>query len=110
MTLAITYWGFTMSHSQHWQHHIDAWQQTGGSQAQYYRSHELDLHQFSYWKCKLLKASVDKPVRTSRFAVAQLAVVPEPTSLSITLPSGIVLGGIDAVNAPVTAQLLEYLR
>ena len=99
-----------MSHSEHWQHHIDVWQQTGGSQAHYCRSHELDQHQFSYWKCKLLKNSEAKSAKPSRFAVAQLAAVPEPTSLSITLPSGIVLGGIDALNATVAAQLLEYLR
>ncbi|MBB1466315.1 hypothetical protein H5300_24140, partial [Vibrio sp. SG41-7] len=42
---------------QHWQHHIDAWQQTQLSQAQYCRSHQLDQSQFSYWKHKVLGAS-----------------------------------------------------
>lgn len=104
-----------MSHSQHWQHHIDAWQQVGSSQAQYCREHELDQSQFSYWKRKL--ATLNEPnqpksaVGSSGFAVAQLAVIPEPTSsLSISFPCGIVLSGIDANNAPVAATLLEYLR
>ena len=111
MTAVITYRGFNMSHTQHWQHHIDAWQQSGGSQAQYCRQHELDQSQFSYWKRKLITTNEAKPVRPSRFAVAQLAVMPEPaSSLSISLPNGIVLGGIDAMNASVAAQLLEYLR
>ena len=104
-----------MSHAQHWQHHIDAWQQAGCSQAQYCREHELDQSQFSYWKRKLATLNeLNQPksaVRASGFAVAQLAVMPEPvSSLSITLPNGIVLGGIDAINAPVAATLLEYLR
>ncbi|MGL5109971.1 MAG: IS66 family insertion sequence element accessory protein TnpA [Vibrio ordalii] len=100
-----------MSYSQHWQQHIDAWQQSGGAQAQYCRQHELDQSQFSYWKRKLTKNNDTKPVRPSRFAVAQVAVMPEPpSSLSISLPNGIVLGGIDAMNASVAAQLLEYLR
>ena len=111
MTSVITYRGYTMSHAQHWQHHIDAWQQSGGSQAQYCRNHTLDQSQFSYWKRKLTNTSEVKVARPSRFAVAQLAVMPEPaSSLFITLPSGIVLGGIDAFNAPVAATLLEYLR
>ncbi|WP_024608490.1 hypothetical protein [Pseudoalteromonas sp. TAB23] len=100
-----------MSHTQHWQHHIDAWQQTGGSQAHYCRTHELDQNQFSYWKCKLAKCNNVQLARPSGFAVAQLAAVPESaSSLCITLPNGILLGGIDAMNAPVAAQLLEYLR
>jgi len=100
-----------MSHSQHWQQHIDAWQQSCGSQAQYCRQHELDQSQFSYWKRKLIKTSNPKSVKPSRFAVAQVAVMPEPaSSLSISLPNGIVLGGINAINASVAAQLLEYLR
>lgn len=100
-----------MSHAQHWQHHIDAWQQAGGSQAQYCRSHAIDQSQFSYWKRKLIKTCEPQSVKSSRFAVAQVAVMPEPpSSLSISLPNGITLGGIDAMNASVAAQLLEYLR
>ncbi|MDO6526352.1 hypothetical protein Q4519_11725 [Motilimonas sp. 1_MG-2023] len=100
-----------MSHSQHWQHHIDAWQQAGSSQAQYCREHELDQSQFSYWKRKLIKTCEPQSVKSSRFAVAQVAVMSEPaSSLSISFPCGIVLSGIDANNAPVAATLLEYLR
>ena len=104
-----------MSLFQHWQQHIDAWQQAGGSQAQYCRKHELDQSHFSYWKRKLAKKKqlnqTQLTVRPARFAQVQVASLPEPTSsLSISLPNGIVLNGIDAVNAPVAAQLLEYLR
>lgn len=111
MTSVITYRGFNMSHTQHWQHHINAWQQTGGSQAHYCRAHELDKNQFSYWKCKLAKRNDVLLTRPSGFAVAQLATTSESaSSLCITLPNGVVLGGIDAMNAAVAAQLLEYLR
>ena len=99
-----------MSHSQHWQQHIDAWQQSGGSQAEYCRQHALDQSQFSYWKRKLIKTSEPQSVKSSRFAVAKVAVMPQPSSLTLTLPNGIVLGGIDAMNAAIAAKLLEYLR
>ncbi|MFS1440738.1 MULTISPECIES: hypothetical protein [unclassified Vibrio] len=42
---------------QQWQQHIDAWQQTKLTQAQYCRSHQIDQSQFSYWKRKGLEAS-----------------------------------------------------
>ncbi len=103
MTSVITYRSFNMSHTQHWQHNIDAWQQTGDSQAHYCRAHELDKNQFSYWKWIIFALLV------TEFAVAQLATTSESaSSLCITLPNGIVLGGIDAMNAAVAAQLLEY--
>ncbi|WP_275946168.1 IS66 family insertion sequence element accessory protein TnpA [Vibrio metschnikovii] len=37
---------------QTWQNHIDVWQTTQLSQAQYCRNHDLDQSQFSYWKRK----------------------------------------------------------
>ncbi|MEZ9936257.1 IS66 family insertion sequence element accessory protein TnpA [Vibrio breoganii] len=56
---------------QHWQHHIDAWQQTQLSQAQYCRSHQLDQSQFSYWKRKILGAPNTSTV-SSQFTIAQV--------------------------------------
>ena len=99
-----------MSHTQHWEHHIGVWQQTGGSQAHYCLAHELDKNQFSYWKCKLAKRNSVQLTRPSGLSVAQLAATSESTSsLCITLSNGVVLGGIDAMNAAVAAQLLERI-
>ncbi|SBT15694.1 IS66 family insertion sequence element accessory protein TnpA [Vibrio celticus] len=37
---------------QTWHRHVEAWQTTNFSQAQYCRTHDLDQSQFSYWKRK----------------------------------------------------------
>ena len=62
---------------QTWQRHIEAWQNTDVSQAQYCRTHSLNQGQFSYWKRKLNNAvSMTRSV-TSKFALAQVETVTE---------------------------------
>ncbi len=57
---------------QTWQHHVNVWQTTQLSQAQYCRIHDLDQSQFSYWKRKFNRVnSVTKSV-TSKFTLAQV--------------------------------------
>ncbi|MEZ9468040.1 hypothetical protein BCT04_16185 [Vibrio breoganii] len=68
---------------QHWQHHIDAWQQTQLSQTQYCRSHQLDQSQFSYWKRKVLGASHTSTV-SSQFTIAQVETQHTTSTLSVT--------------------------
>jgi hypothetical protein len=38
----------------YWKHHIDSWQETGLSQAEYCRRHNLKHHQLVYWKKRFL--------------------------------------------------------
>lgn len=94
---------------QHWQHHIDAWQQTQLSQAQYCRSHQLDQSQFSYWKRKVLGASNTSTV-SSHFTIAQVEMQHTTSTLSVTLPNGILIDGVDEMNAHVALKLLERLN
>ena len=39
----------------YWKEHIDQWQQTGLTQAEYCRRHNLKHHQLVYWKKRFLK-------------------------------------------------------
>jgi hypothetical protein len=39
----------------YWKQHIDSWQETGLSQAEYCRRHNLKDHQLTYWKKRFLK-------------------------------------------------------
>ena len=39
----------------YWKRHIDSWQQTGLSQAEYCRRHNLKHHQLVYWKKRFIK-------------------------------------------------------
>jgi hypothetical protein len=94
---------------QHWQHHIDAWQQTQLSQAQYCRYHQLDQSQFSYWKRKVLGASNTSTV-SSLFTIAQVETQHTTSTLSVTLPNGVLIDGVDEMNAHVALKLLERLN
>ena len=97
-----------------WFKHIDAWKQTGISQAEYCRKHNLRPNQFWYWKAKLQGRSGNTSIQsvTSGFAVAQFETfTTEPNQgLSVTLPDGTKVNDINAVNIHLAAQLLEALR
>lgn len=38
-----------------WEHHLEHWQQSGLSQRAYCQTHLLKLHQFYYWRRRILK-------------------------------------------------------
>ena len=38
-----------------WTSHVEAWKESGLSQIDYCRQHDLSRHRFTYWKCKLDK-------------------------------------------------------
>ena len=38
-----------------WSSHVEAWKNSGLSQIDYCRQHNLSRNQFTYWKCKLDK-------------------------------------------------------
>ena len=92
-----------------WYQHIDAWELTHSTQADYCRNNQLPPHQFSYWKNKRLKNN-SKTV-TSKFAIAHVETSSQIThsTLSMTLPNGIIIDGIDANNAHIIPQLVEGL-
>ena len=43
----------------YWRQHIDSFQQTGLTQAEYCRRHNLKHHQLVYWKKRFLKTETD---------------------------------------------------
>ncbi len=43
----------------YWRKHIDSWQQTGLTQAEYCRQHNLKHHQLVYWRKRFLKTETD---------------------------------------------------
>ncbi len=42
-----------------WKQHIDSWQQTGLTQIEYCRRHNLKHHQLVYWRKRFLKTETD---------------------------------------------------
>jgi len=43
----------------YWKQHIEGWKQTGLTQSEYCRRHNLKHHQLVYWKKRLLKTETD---------------------------------------------------
>ena len=43
----------------YWKQHIDSWQETGLSQTEYCRQHNLKHHQLVYWKKRFLKSGTN---------------------------------------------------
>ena len=68
--------------SDYWQQHFKDWQQSGLSQRDYCKQHNLTFSSFGYWRSRLkANSTADSkliPVSVSR-----------PTSINIYLPSGI---------------------
>ncbi len=95
-----------------WFEHIAHWQSTDLSQAAYCQQHELSVHQFSYWKRKLVV--VEGPAlktSSSRFARVQVETASyQDSGLSLHFADGTRLAGIQHHNLVTVCQLIERLR
>ncbi len=94
-----------------WQQHIVQWKDTEKTQIAYCREHALHIHQFSYWlhKGEPVKAQKTKSITTtSAFVPVVKRQTPLP-HLSLSLPNGMLLQGIDSENLTTVKQLLGLL-
>ena len=58
----------------HWQEHLLAWEQSGTSQTDYCRAHNLNIKTFAYWRRKLVKGA--EPVRLVQIPSVSVTVTP----------------------------------
>jgi len=86
-----------------WQSHIQAWQGSGLSQTAYCEQHDLVWSRFSYWRRKL--AGESRPAG----GFAQVVRPQSTTGLSVRLPSGLEINGVDGNNIAVVTELLARL-
>lgn len=93
-----------------WQQQIADWLTSDLSGAAFCKLHGVNYGQFNYWRKKLQQG---KPVEPSAgFAqVLPLAVAPNRSSdeLSVHLPSGIRVSGVNAGNVDVVLALLRQV-
>ena len=94
-----------------WQQHIADWQQSGLSQAAFCQSQQLSYHQFIYWRQKLRPISESaNPARTQQLLPVHYSPQAySTTDLTLTLPNGLRIHGIDSNNLTLVSQLLEQL-
>ena len=97
----------------YWEQQLQQWKSSGTSGARYCQQHNLTYSQFGYWKKKLSEAATDQtePVRASRSGFVRVVQHPQrrraPSELTITLPNGVVLSGINPSQLDIIVQLLE---
>tara|TARA_R110000782_G_scaffold184211_4_gene274462 strand:+ start:287 stop:598 length:312 start_codon:yes stop_codon:yes gene_type:complete len=93
--------------SRYWQEKVAAWNESGGSQKAFCEQHNLNYHQFGYWRRKFGEPrQVTKP---AGFAAVQPLPDCAGQGLSLTLPNGILIQGIESHNLPLVRQLLQLL-
>ena len=67
----------------YWKQHIESWQETGLTQAEYCRRHNLKHHQLVYWKKRFLKTETD--VSFVPLKLEDLLDIPAPADHSALL-------------------------
>lgn len=82
----------------YWQSHFDGWRQSGLSQPEYCKQHDLKFATFGYWRTRL-----SKPKNTQKLIPVDLT----PTAQArLSLPNGIRL----EVPVPALAAVLPLLN
>ena len=101
----------SLTREQFWQHHIKHWQGSGFSKMRYCRENDLPYHQLIYW-CEKHRQPVETrgDAVSSFVAVSHAPAASKPSSaLSIELPNGICITGVDAQTIALVPQLLRSL-
>ena len=90
-----------------WQGQVADWQASGLTQKAYCEEQGLRYTAFGYWVRKLRREAEPSPGKKPTCFVP---VVPDTaTGLSLALPNGLEIRGIDSGNLPLVRQLLEVL-
>lgn len=98
------------SRSVYWRQQVTAWQSSGQSRKLFCEKQDLSYHRFGYWQRKLQGSNqVSEHQALPGFIPVSLSQQPQPNDLSLVLPSGLVLQGIDNHNLPIVFQLLTRL-
>ncbi len=96
-----------------WQQHIQQWKTAQQTQIAYCRAHGLNFHQFNYWLRKEDPVNTQKKtVTTSSASSPFIPVVKHQATLSglsLSLPNGMMVQGIDSDNLSAVKQLLAIL-
>lgn len=93
-----------------WPEHFTQWRQSGLTQREYCRQAGLSRHRFKYWRRKLEPEQFgSRSPRKSGFVPVQVQRPQVEASLSLSLPNGLVLRGIDSGNVELVKRLVEHL-
>lgn len=94
-----------------WPKLLAAWKRSTLSGAEFCKRRGLTYHQFVYWKRKLSKpvSSSAPPKQNAFIKVKSRPTVPATEGLTITLPGGILIEGVNESNVGLLRGILEQL-
>ena len=93
---------------QFWQDHVEAWKQSGTSQAEYCRRHDLSIKVFGYWKRKMCR----KPAAGLTFVpvsvkTSQATVVKPTATLKLIIRGSSCIEIGDGFNQDTLRRVLD---
>jgi hypothetical protein len=94
-----------------WKQHIDSWQETGLTQAEYCRRHNLKHYQLVYWKKRFLKTETDVsfvPIKLED--LLDIPAPPESASLSLAINNHFKIEIRPGFDAQLLRELIFALR
>lgn len=92
-----------------WQHHINQWRDSGLSKMAYCQQHDVVYHQMVYWSGKTEKTECDAPRSSNNFVAVNVSRAEVHSGLSVQLPNGVSIVGIDEHNVLMISQLVNQL-
>ena len=90
-----------------WSDIIQQWQCSALSGAEFCLQRDLVYHQFQYWKQKLSKTSTHSTTKNPSTFVQVASVPVSQEGITITLPGGIVIRGLNESNIGLVRRILE---
>tara|TARA_B110000503_G_scaffold133877_1_gene212031 strand:+ start:1663 stop:1983 length:321 start_codon:yes stop_codon:yes gene_type:complete len=92
----------------YWQKQMSIWKESGLSGAKFCEANNVSYHRFVYWRQKLGYSTAPKKAVPAASGFTRIAVQPErDDGLSLSLPNGLIVRGINAANLSVVRQLLD---
>ncbi len=99
----------TFSREAFWQRHVTQWRDSGLSKMAYCQQYSLVYHQMVYWCSKAGKSVDDVKIASTDFVTVTVSPTYADSGLSVRLPNGISIEGIDEHSVALVGKLIEQL-
>lgn len=89
-----------------WKAHLDKWEESGLSQSEYCRRHNLSRHRFSYWKARIKPKNL--PIELAQVPSEALNI--GSSVLKLNFPQGVQVEIPDGFSQETLEKVLATLR
>lgn len=99
----------TVSREAFWQRHVAQWRTSGLSKAAYCQRYALTYHQMVYWSKKEVEPSIAPEAVSGGFVAVTVSSNVGESRLSVRLPNGTKIDGIDERSVGLVSKLIAQL-